>query len=262
MTKYMIIVPFNAAFFICFAAFAALLVGSAVLLRKKDVRVRGRVLAVVMLANFLLFWYYKIALSLDAPYSEICAAAGKGGFSWWEELPFHLCNVNMMLIPAAALTRWRPLCSFCFFLAPLGAFMALIMPAVGFSGYSLFLPRMLGYYITHLLIMAGGIDLAAYGLYRPRFRDFPFTILTAMSVAFVGFVISEAFRYAHLSDHVNYFFAVESEGNPILSLFYRIIPLPYLYLIPCSLILLPYMFLVTGGFWLYEKRHGAPAQQA
>ena len=34
----------------------------------------------------------------------------------------------------------RPLLSFCFFLAPLGAMMALAMPGTGFSGYSLLLP--------------------------------------------------------------------------------------------------------------------------
>ena len=118
---------------------------------------------------------------------------------------------------------------------------------------------MLGYYITHWAIFFGGVALAALGLYRPRFRDFPFTLLTTMGVAFVAFVISEAFRFAHLSDHANYFFSIESEGNPVLGLFYRVIPVPYLYLLLSIVILLPYMSLVTVGFWLYDRRYPAAA---
>jgi len=51
---------------------------------------------------------------------------------------------------------------------------------------------------------------------------------------------------------------VESEGNAVLGICYRLIPLPFLYLIPCTLILLPYMTLVTLGFWLYDRLHKTP----
>ena len=259
MTDRFILKPFNGVFFAVFLLFAALLVGSTFWLRKKDLRFRGVVLAAFMAVIFVYFWVYKALLAQDLAYSEICAAAGKGGFSWWEELPFHLCNINMMLLPVAALTRWRPLCSFCFFLAPLGAFMALVMPGVGFDAYSVFLPRMLGYFITHFAIFFGGVALAAYGLYRPRFHDFPGTLLTTMGIALFSFTVSELIRFNHLSDHANYFDSVESEGNAILALFYRIIPVPYIYLWLSIVILLPYMSLVTVGFWLYDRRHPVSA---
>ena len=257
----MIIKPFNPVFLFLFLLFTALLVGSAILLRRKSLRTRGLVLAVVMLVNFVFYWYYKAMLSMDTAYSVICEEAGKGAFTWWVELPFHLCNVNMILIPIAATTRWRPLCSFCFFLAPLGAFMALAMPGIGFEAYSIFLPRMYGYYITHMLIFFGGVALAAYGIYRPRFRDFPFTLLTTFGVALFAFSVSELLRVTHLADHANYFFTVESEGNAVLGICYRLIPLPFLYLIPCTLILLPYMALVTLGFWLYDRLRGRTEQE-
>jgi uncharacterized membrane protein YwaF len=66
----------------------------------------------------------------------------------------------MMLIPIAVATKSRPLMSFGFFMAPLGALMALLSPAVGFDGYSIWLPRMLGFYGTHFMIIIEG--LAAY----------------------------------------------------------------------------------------------------
>ena len=40
----------------------------------------------------------------------------------------------MILIPIAVLRKSRPLMSFSFFLGPLGALMALVMPGNGFNG--------------------------------------------------------------------------------------------------------------------------------
>ena len=47
---------------------------------------------------------------------------------------------------------------------------------------------------------------------------------------------------------------METEGNPILEIFYRLIPVPYLYLLPCMGILCPYMLLVTLPFALADRR--------
>ena len=66
----------------------------------------------------------------------------------------------MILIPIAVLTNRRPLMSFCFFVGPLGALMALVMPGTGFDGYSILLPRMLGYYGTHFMVITAGFALA------------------------------------------------------------------------------------------------------
>ena len=60
----------------------------------------------------------------------------------------------MILIPVGVLTKKRPLMSFSFFLGPLGAAMALMMPGVGFENCSVLLPRMIGYYFTHFKVIA------------------------------------------------------------------------------------------------------------
>ena len=46
---------------------------------------------------------------------------------------------------------------------------------------------------------------------------------------------------------------METEGNFLLEIFHNWIPLPYLYLLPSILILLPYMLLVTTPFALSDR---------
>ena len=182
-----------------------------------------------------------------------------GGFNWWGELPLHLCNINMLIIPIAVWRKSRPLMSFSFFLAPLGALMALLMPSAGFSGYSIFLPKMLGFYGTHFMVFIEGIALATFGLYRPRFKDLPKTLLTILIVTFCIFLIDVLIRTTGLNPKANYFFAMETEGNPVLNIFHNLIPYPFLYLLPCLVVLFIYMVPITLGFHLADK-HQKPDQ--
>ena len=134
--------------------------------------------------------------------------------------------------------------------------MAVIMPANGFDGYSLLLPRMLCYYGIHFMIIIEGIAIVAFGLFRPRLRDLPKAILTVLLVAFGAFLVNLLLRWSGLHPKANYFYSVETEGNFLLEIFHRWIPLPFLYLLPSVLILAPYMLLVTAPFALAEKRGG------
>ena len=177
-----------------------------------------------------------------------------GGFNWWGELPLQLCNINMLLIPIAVWKKSRPLCCFCFFLGPLGAMMALAMPGNGFDGYSLLLPRMLGYYGTHFMIVIEGLALVTFGLFRPKLRDLPRAILAVLIIAFGVFLINLLLRWSGLHPKANYFFSVETEGNFLLELFHRWIPIPFLYLIPCTGILGAYMLAVTIPFELVDRK--------
>ncbi|MBR6208559.1 MAG: YwaF family protein [Oscillospiraceae bacterium] len=253
-SDFWIVHPFNAVFDLMLLFFALLLIFASLLLRKKEEKTRETVLIVTCLVTTVFFFWYKYMLSLDREFNVL--TADMGGFNWWGELPLHMCNINMLLIPVAVLRKSRPMQSFCFFLGPLGALMALVMPSNGFEGYSLFLPRMLGFYITHCMVIIEGLALAAFGLFRPRFRDLPRAALAAMAIAFGAFLVSMLLRLTGLHPKANYFFSVETEGNPILELFHRWLPFPFLYLIPCNLILLPYMLLVTALFALADKRKG------
>ena len=250
-SDFWIIRPFNTIFNLVFAFFLLILILSSLLLKNKSEKTRERVLVGACVLTIIGFFVYKYYLSLDKDFSVLTASTG--GFNWWGELPLQLCNINMILIPIAVLKKSRPLKSFCFFLGPLGALMALVMPGTGFNGYSLLLPRMLGYYGTHFMVFIEGLAIVTFGFYRPAFRDLPRTLLTALLVSFCVFLFNMLLRWTSLHPNANYFFSVETEGNIILELFYGWIPVAFLYLIPSLLILVPYMLLITSGFALADR---------
>ena len=255
-----IIRPFNGVFLACFALFLLLLILSGLLLRGKSDRTKKTVLVAACVLTFLGFFVYKYFLSIDAEFNE--ATAAMGGFNWWGELPLQLCNINMMLIPIAVLTNRRALMSFAFFVGPLGALMALVMPGTGFDGYSILLPRMLGYYGTHFMVVIECLAVVTFGFYRPRFRDLPRTVLTIILIALAIFGVNMLLRTTGLHPKANYFFNVETEGNPVLDLFYNLIPYPFLYQLPCTLVLGAYAAVVTFGFWIADRIRGKKEQPA
>ena len=244
--------PFNALFILAFAFFIVLLIVVSLLLRHKRRRTKEAVLVAACLITLVGYFIYKYLLSRDSDYNEITAVMG--GFNWWGELPFQLCNINMILIPIAVLRKSRPLMCFSFFLGPLGALMALVMPGNGFDGYSIFLPRMLGYYGTHFMIVIEGLALAAFGLLRPKYRDIPRTLIASACILLVVLVINLFLRWTGLHPKSNYMFMMETEGNALLELFHSWIPIPCLYLLPSFVILGVYMLLVTTGFFLADRK--------
>ena len=250
--SFWIMKSFNPLFFASFAAFALLLVFASLLLKNRSEKTRGTVLIVACIVTFIGFFVYKYFLSIDAEYDTLVAET-RGGFSWWAELPLQLCNINMIIIPIAVALKNRPLMSFGFFLAPLGALMALLSPAVGFDGYPIFLPRMLGFYGTHFMIIIEGLALASFGLYRPKFKDLPLTVLTLVILMLLITGINLLLIKTGLYTRANYFFTMEHEGISILKLFWSWIPVPVIYLLPGAVILGAYMALVTAPFAIADK---------
>ncbi|MBR5743094.1 MAG: hypothetical protein IKX85_04765, partial [Clostridia bacterium] len=96
-TGLLIMRPFNAVFFLTFAAFILLLVVGSLLVRGKSLRTKKTVIVTACVLTLIGFFVYKYFLSIDTDYDKITAAMG--GFNWWGELPLHLCNINMILIP-------------------------------------------------------------------------------------------------------------------------------------------------------------------
>ena len=132
--------------------------------------------------------------------------------------------------------------------------MALIMPGNGFDGFSIWLPRMLGYYGTHFVVMWAALALGTFGLYRPKLSDLPQMMAAFFIIALVIFGINMLMRLSGLHPKANYFYTVETEGNPLLELFHRWLPIPFLYLLPCLAILGVYSSLIMLGFTLADTR--------
>ena len=251
MSDFWILRPFSPVFLAMFAFFLLILIVGSLLLRRRSEQTRANALIIACVVTLLGFIAYKYFLSIDAEFNIVTAEMG--GFNWWGELPLQLCNINMILIPIAVWKRWRPLMSFNFFIGPLGALMALVMPGLGFDGYSILLPRMLGYFGTHFMILIEGLALVTLGLFRPTLRDLPRTVLTLFVIALLVFGINMLLRATGLYPQANYFFSVETEGNPLLELFYRLIPYPFLYLLPSIAILVVYAGLITLVFTAVDR---------
>ena len=79
------------------------------------------------------------------------------------------------------------------------------------------------------------------------------TVLTITAVALIVFGINMLFRYTGLHPKANYFYSVETEGNFLLEIFHKWIPVPFLYLLPSFLILVPYILLITTPFEIAER---------
>lgn len=236
--------PFNSLFFAMLAFCIIILSLVTYLLRNESDMTKRGVLAAACAVTFVGFFVYKYYLSFDEEYNAAKERIGMGGFNWWGELPLHLCNINMMLIPIAVLTKSRPLESFCFFTAPLGAFMALVMPGEGFEDCSLLLPRMLGFFGTHCMIFIEGLAIVTLGLYKPAFSDIPITVVITFIITFCVSVINVIMRWTGLYPNANYFYTIETEGNFFFEQFHKWIPRPFFYILPCFAILAVYMALV------------------
>lgn len=240
--------PFNPVFFGLVALIVLSLAGIRHFGKTHSVQQRERLLLILSAVNLVLFFVYKSCLSVDR---EFLVLSGLERFNWFSELPLQLCNINLFLIPIGVLTRRRSLLGFSFYVAPLGAAMALLFPEVPFTGFSLFLPRILGFYCTHALLIVCGLALALLDFYRPTPRDYPGVIGTFVLLALGAHLINLILR-ATVCPGANYFFTFGADVS-ILNLFWRFIPYPFFYELPSLLILLGYMGLVQLIVWGLEQ---------
>lgn len=205
--------------------------------------VRQYLLAALCAVNIVLFFIYKYLISKDKEYEEIYYA--ETGFSWWYELPLHLCNINMFTCLIGALTRIPQIMGFTFFVGPIGALMAILMPDKVFNNYSFTYPRMWGYYLTHFSIVMNCFLLFGLKLYFPEYFHLMPTLLFTIELSFAAFVINLILRKSGIAPKANYFYSIDAEENKVLELFQKWIPISYLYLIPAFAVLLIYMYAVT-----------------
>ncbi len=211
------------------------------MLRDRPEESRERFLLILCMANIALFVVYKFSLSVDEDFVRI---SGHERFNWFNELPLQLCNINLFLIPLGVLTGNRAILGFSFFIAPLGAIMAIFFPEPAFDGYSLLLPRMTGFYFTHLLLIICSLSLMALGFYKPEYADFQNIIIAFILLSLGAHFINIILRRT-VCPFANYFFTFGSNVN-ILKFFWNILPIPFLYLVvPALTTLFAYMTVIT-----------------
>ena len=243
------IIPFNDTFFICILFCLLIFLTITFFFKDKSEKTRKIVLLSYCGLNLILFIIYKINLSTNP-----ATLVDKGYvFNIWEELPLHLCNISLFLVPISVLINNKKLLSYGFYIAPLGAIMAVCFPDPSFIGESIFEFYNIGYYFTHLNIVIVGLLLVSLKLFNPTFKQLLFLNIYAGCIGVSMHFVNLLLRTLTSAD-VNYFYTMNTAGISLLDLFWSIIPVPLLYLVFALAILNAYAALVTLPFHLYIKR--------
>lgn len=205
---------------------AGLIVGLYFLLRLFSQRVQTVVLGILSFSGIAAIVYNLV--TWGSPY---------------EYLPLHLCSLTAMVLPFAVFTRSKTLCNL-LLLWSLGAVMALVVNTAQ-ADFELLSPTFCFYFFPHLLEFGIPVLLIRLGLVEKDVKCIVSTLLITLAVytlvhfANVGlnsiFAAREILNPSGALVQVNYMYSLRPE-NPVLALFWSLIPLEYFYMLPVILI--------------------------
>lgn len=219
-----------------------------IIFRKKTEKAKKIFVISICLFDIIFFFIYKYWLSIDPVFLKL---NNLERFNWWNELPLQLCNINMFLIPISLLTNNKFLKSYAFFITPLGALCALTFPENAFVGDSIFVLRNIGFYGTHMILIIAGVSLLTLGLYEPKVKEIFLPAITTFGLATIMFVFNTILRNTVCAE-ANYFFTHDA-SVPVLSTFYKWIPIPLIYELLSAFILIPYCLIITYIYKIIMK---------
>ncbi len=169
----------------------------------------------------------------------------------FEYLPFHLCSINAILLPVTVFTRNKTLGNLLLFWS-LGAFLALVINNAMAEAQILSLPFAF-YYFPHVLEFGIPILLFRLKLVEKDFKCLTSTLSITLGIfTLVHFINLGLNSYLYENNitnpagnliQVNYMYTIIPE-NPLLALFYSIIPYPYLYLLLALPIIAIYLLVI------------------
>ncbi|MBR6745106.1 MAG: YwaF family protein [Clostridia bacterium] len=168
-----------------------------------------------------------------------------------EYLPLHLCSLNAMVLPFAVWTKNKTLNNL-LLLWGLGAFMALVVNQPDFEIFSW---TFAFYFFPHLLEI--GIPVLMFCLKLVK-RDMMcivstvgITLVVYTAIHFINVALNqyclanEIMNKAGEIIQVNYMYSIRPE-NPLLQLFYNLIPHSYWYMLLCVPVIVIYLTPIYG----------------
>ncbi|MBQ7817911.1 MAG: YwaF family protein [Oscillospiraceae bacterium] len=166
----------------------------------------------------------------------------------YEYLPLHLCSLTAMALPFAVFTRSKVLSNL-LLLWSLGAVMALVVNTAQ-ANFEILSPTFFFYFFPHLLEFGIPILLFRLGLVEKDVKCILSTLLITLCVftlihfANVAlnsyFVAHQVLNPAGEVIQVNYMYSIKPE-NPVLALFWSLIPAAFWYMLPVMLIVMIYL---------------------
>ena len=181
----------------------------------------------------------KIAVLGVLSFSGICAIVFNL-VTWGsplEYLPLHLCSLNALVLPLAVFSRNKVLNNL-LLLWSFGALFALLMN-VSVAEAEIFSSVFCFYYFPHVLELGIPILMFMFGLVKKDMKCIASTVIITFSaytvIHFINVAINNYAQKNSVLDYagnvikVNYMFSVTPD-NPLLALFYSIIPHEYWYM--------------------------------
>ncbi len=170
-----------------------------------------------------------------------------------EYLPFHLCSLTALVLPFAVLTQSRVLNNL-LLLWGLGALAALVMNTAQ-ANYVIFSWTFAFYFFPHTLEFGIVVLMFLLGRVKKDVR----CILPTLGITCLAYTLAHIVNLvvnACCLEHnllggagnvirVNYMFSIAPE-NPLLQLFYDILPMPYWYMFLCVPIIAIYLVCIYG----------------
>lgn len=212
----------------------SMLIGLYYLLKNKSVKVKRTVLGVLSLSGIAAIIYNLLMWGSPLEY-----------------LPLHLCSITAILLPIGVFTQSRRICNL-LLLWCLGALFALVVNTAQ-ANYEVFSWTFAFYYFPHVLEFGIPILLFKLGLVKKDYRCIGSTFLITLVIYSVVHIINvwlngyceshQILDYSGRVIRVNYMFSMVPE-NPLLGLFYQVIPLPYWYLYLAVPIIAIYLMVV------------------
>lgn len=165
-----------------------------------------------------------------------------------EYLPLHLCSLTAMVLPFAVFTRSKVLGNL-LLLWSLGAVMALVVNTAQ-ANFELCSATFAFYYFPHLLEFGIPILMIALGLVEKDVKCIGSTLLITVG-ALIPIHFTNVLLNTYCATHqllnpageliqVNYMYTIQP-ANPLLDLFWSLIPHPFWYLMPVVVIVLVYL---------------------
>ena len=178
-----------------------------------------------------------------------------------EYLPLHLCSLNAMLLPIVVFTRNKHLGNL-LILWSIGALAALVLnTSVAAAEITSWV--FVFYYFPHVLEFGIPIILFKLKLIKLDKKCIWSTVAISLgayiAIHFINVFINQYCIANNILDwagevvQVNYMFSIFHGGNPLLKLFYDIIPYPFWYMLLCIPVVVVYLAVLYGSYEIYKR---------
>lgn len=178
-----------------------------------------------------------------------------------EYLPFHLCSLNAMILPVAVFTRNKRICNL-LMLWSIGALAALALnTSVAAAEITSWV--FVFYYFPHVLEFGIPILLFKLGLVKLDKKCIWSTVVITMGsyviIHFINVIINNICVSKNILDsagnviQVNYMFSINHAENPLLKIFYGIIPHSFWYMFLCIPVAVIYLVAIYGVYEIYLR---------